>query len=69
MEKFAIIEKGNPLAVHGLFYSRERAEQFLRETVPVYVARGYYMDKTLTAESFCVAERDGRGWKPLPPSD
>lgn len=47
-----IVEKDNPLAVHGLFDSVERAERHLREVIPVYVARGYFMDKTLTADSF-----------------
>lgn len=50
--EYAIVEKKNRLAVHGIFDSRERAEAFTRETIPVYVARGYYMDKTLRADSF-----------------
>lgn len=56
-ERFKMVEKKNPLAVHGLFYHRDTAEKFLKETVPVYVARGYYMDKTLTADSFEIVER------------
>lgn len=57
MERFAIVEKRNHRAVHALFYTRERAEVFLREIVPTYVARGYYADKTLTAADFEVIER------------
>lgn len=57
MEKFAIVEKKNHLAIHGLFYSKERAEQFIKDTIPTYVGRGYYMDKTLTADCFEVIER------------
>lgn len=60
MNGFKMVEKKNPLALHGLFDSRESAEKFLRETVPVYVARGYYMDKTLTADSFEIREVDER---------
>ena len=47
-----VVEKKNPLAVHGLFDTVERAEKHLRETIPVYVARGYFMDKTLRADNF-----------------
>ena len=47
-----IVEKNNELAVHGIFDSMERAEKHLKETIPVYVERGYYMDETLTKDSF-----------------
>jgi hypothetical protein len=47
-----IVEKRNHLHLHSLFTSKESAERFLRETIPVYVERGYYMDKTLTANDF-----------------
>lgn len=50
--RFALVEKANHLAIHGIFDTRARADDFLRITVPTYVARGYYTDKTLTAESF-----------------
>ena len=55
--RFRLVEKANHLAVHGLFYSRATAERFLRDTVPEYVRRGYYMDKTLTADDFEVIEK------------
>lgn len=57
MEKFALVEKANHLAVHGLFYSCNRAEQFLRDVVPEYCRKGFYMDKTLTPDSFEVIKR------------
>lgn len=57
MERFALVEKVNHLAVHGLFYTRERAEEFLRLTVPEYCRKSFYMDKTLTPDSFEVIER------------
>jgi len=50
-----IVEKKNPLAVHGLFYSMEQAERHLREIIPEYVRRGYFMDKTLTPDDFTIA--------------
>lgn len=53
---FHIVEKKNPLALHGIFDSRERAERHLREVIPEYVAKSYFTDKTLTAESFMIKE-------------
>lgn len=50
--KYAIVEKANHLAVYGVFDTRERAEALLAGTVPLYAARGYFMDKTLRADSF-----------------
>lgn len=50
--EYAIVEKANHLAVHGIFDSRERADAFLRETIPMHVARSYFMDKTLCKDSF-----------------
>ena len=55
--KFQIVEINNPLAVHGLFDSRERAERHLAVVIPEYVRKSYFMDKTLTAESFTITER------------
>lgn len=50
--EYAIVEKANHLSVHGVFDTRERAEAFLAGTIPLYVARSYFMDKTLRADSF-----------------
>ena len=50
--QYGIYEKNNPLALHGIFDTLERAEKHLKETIPVYVARSYFMDKTLKADSF-----------------
>lgn len=49
---YAIVEKANQLAIHGLFDTQARAEEFLRETIPIYVARSYFMNKALRADSF-----------------
>ncbi len=54
--KYAVVEKKNRLAVHGLFDSKERAERHIREVIPGYVAKSYFMDKKLTANSFRVRE-------------
>ena len=57
MENFALVERANPLALHGLFYTRERAQYHLDHNVPVYCQRGFYMDKSLTPASFMIVER------------
>lgn len=57
MDRYALVEKDNRLAVHGLFATPGRARHHLRARVPDYVARGYYMDKTLTVESFAILDR------------
>ena len=49
-----IYEKENHFALHGIFDSFERAERHLKEVIPGYVEKSYFMDKTLTADSFCV---------------
>lgn len=58
MPSFVLIEKQNPLAVHGIFDTLEHAQNHLANTIPVYVSRGYFMDKSLTAESFEIVQRD-----------
>lgn len=55
--EYALTEKSNHLAIHGLFDSLERAERHLREAIPEYVRLSYFMDKTLTADSFEVIKR------------
>ena len=50
--QYKLVEKKDPLALHAIFDSLESAERHLKETVPQYVAMGYFMDKTLTADSF-----------------
>ena len=53
---YALVEKKNHLAVHALFDYKENAENHLANIIPKYVQRGYFMDKTLTADSFEVIE-------------
>lgn len=51
-----IVEKKNRLAVHGLFSSYDSAENHLNNVIPEYVRKGYFMDKTLTADDFEIKE-------------
>ena len=51
-----IVEKKNPLALHALCHSRESAQRWIDVNAPLYCARGYFMDKTLTPDSFTIRE-------------
>lgn len=61
MDKFKIVEKKNPLALHGLFMTYETAEKHLKITIPEYVRKGYFMDKTLRADDFVIAPIKHKG--------
>ena len=50
--KFKLVEKENHNAVHGIFCTRESAVRHLAETVPTYIAKGYFADKTLNVKDF-----------------
>jgi hypothetical protein len=54
---FKVIEKANPLAVHGLFDTLERAQYWIDKKAPEYCLRGYFMDKTLTPDSFTIVKK------------
>lgn len=49
---YRMVEKKNPLAVHGIFETLERAENHLKNNVPEYCRHGFYMDQTLTPDDF-----------------
>jgi hypothetical protein len=51
---FRIVEKRNPLAVHAICDTLERAQHWLTVLAPAYVAKGYFIDKTLTVDSFVI---------------
>jgi hypothetical protein len=51
---FKVVEKLNPLAVHCICDTLERAQRWIDVTAPMYVAKGYFTDKTLTADSFII---------------
>ena len=54
---FKIVEKKDHLAVHGHFDTYDRAEHHLKNVIPDYVKRGFFMDKTLTKDCFEIIER------------
>ena len=54
--RYAIVEKKNHLAMHGLFDSYTDAQRHLAVAIPAYVAKGYFMDKSLRAEDFEIVE-------------
>ena len=49
-----VVEKANPLHVHAICGSREGAERWIAELAPVYCERGFFVDKTLTPDSFTI---------------
>lgn len=55
--QFLLVEKSNHNAIHVIFMSRERGEQFIRDVVPGYCEQGFFTDKTLTPVSFEIIER------------
>ena len=58
---FKVIEVNNPLAVHCITDTKERAEHWIKIKAPIYIEKGYFMDKELTKESFKIIEvRDER---------
>lgn len=52
MAQFKIVEKKNPLAVHAHCSTLESAQWWLAVNAVEYCAKGYFMDKTLTPQSF-----------------
>ena len=54
---FIIVEKKNKLAVHTHCHSKERAQNWIDVNAAEYCKKGYFMDKTLTPDSFEIVER------------
>lgn len=54
--KYGIYEKKNKFALHMICDTKKRAEFHLANTIPEYVKKSYYSDKTLTVDSFEVRE-------------
>ena len=54
--QFKVVEKKNTLAVHAICHSKESAEHWINVNAPEYVKKGYFMDKTLTPDSFTIKE-------------
>jgi hypothetical protein len=51
---YVIVEKNNPLAVHAICDTLERAQRWIDVNAVEYCAKGYFMDKTLTPTSFTI---------------
>jgi hypothetical protein len=49
---YKIVEKKNPLALHALCDTLESAKRWIAINAVEYCAKGYFMDKTLTPQSF-----------------
>jgi hypothetical protein len=54
--QFKVIETDNPLAVHAICDTRERAQYWIDVKAPAYVAKGYFVNKALTPASFTIIE-------------
>ena len=54
MSDWQVVEKANHLHLHALCCTEEIAQRWISEKAPVYCERGYFMDKTLTPDSFMV---------------
>jgi hypothetical protein len=54
MNIYKLVEKKDPLRVHGIFSSLQTANRHLIEAIPVYVAKGYFKDRTLKPNDFTI---------------
>lgn len=59
MLTWKIIEKANPLHVHAHCSSLESAQRWIAVNAVEYCVKGYFMDKTLTPESFTIKTPTG----------
>jgi hypothetical protein len=53
---FKVVEKANPLAVHCICDTLDRAQRWIDVNAVAYCLKGYFMDKTLTPDSFTIKE-------------
>lgn len=58
---FKVVEKKNHYAVHAHCLSRESAQRWIDENAVEYCAKGFFVDKSLTPDSFEIVSED-----PLP---
>lgn len=54
--QYAIYEANNPLALHAICSSLASARYWIDVLAPSYCKRGFFMDKTLTPDSFVIRE-------------
>lgn len=55
--EYRVVEKKNHNAIHAICLNEERANYWINVKCPEYVKKGYFMDKTLKADSFEVIYR------------
>lgn len=53
---YLVVEINNPLAVHASCDTMGGAKRWIAINAPEYCAKGYFMDKSLTPESFTIRE-------------
>jgi hypothetical protein len=51
---YKIVEKTNPLAVHAHCETLDSAKRWIAVNAPLYCSKDYFMDKTLTPNSFTI---------------
>ena len=56
---YKIVEKTNPLAVHAHCETLDSAKRWIAVNAPLYCSKGYFMDKTLTPDSFTIKPLKG----------
>ena len=54
---YLVVEKDNRLAVHAHCETKESAGKWINKNAVEYCAKRYFMDKTLTPESFEVISK------------
>lgn len=57
---WAVVQKNDPRIVHAVCSSYASASRWVKIDGPALVARGAFVDKTLTTDSFTVAPWEGR---------
>lgn len=60
---YKIVEKKHPLNIHALCDTLQGAEQWLNVLAPEYCAKGYFMDKSLTPDSFKIVPASAKETK------
>lgn len=58
--KYKAIEKKDKFAIHAICESKESAQRWININAVEYCAKGYFMDKTLTPDSFEVEKMDDK---------
>lgn len=51
---YQVVEKLNPLVVHAICDNFEGAQRWIAINAPEYIAKGYFMNKSLTVDSFTI---------------